>query len=242
MLRLLSLFGIFLPRVLRKRVMYWKAVKQSIKHTVAWVHLPQNHPDTVLLTFDDGPHPVHTPAVLKLLSRYDARAVFFVVGSRVDRAPQLLKAVLDEGHVIGNHGYMHPLGRQFPFFSYLDDLRRCQREIKMHTGELATLFRPPLGVFTPTTMMAPRLVGLQPVLWSIDSYDLGPNCGGFKDKTHAESCARQLASQLGTKPHLKEIMLFHDEHTHIETLLEPVLDVLKSRKCNLRSGVDHIST
>ena len=68
------------------------------------MNLPRTDEDTLLLTFDDGPHPQHTVTVLRLLRRYNARAIFFVVGSRIERAPFLLKRIRDDGHLIGNHG------------------------------------------------------------------------------------------------------------------------------------------
>jgi peptidoglycan/xylan/chitin deacetylase (PgdA/CDA1 family) len=150
------------------------SIKQAIKRRFAWVNLPDAAKDTVLLTFDDGPHPQHTPTALRLLRRYNARAIFFVVGSRIERAPQLLKRIQDDGHLIGNHSYAHPLVKQLPFTPYLQDLRRCQNEVERLTGARPKFFRPPLGVFSAITMAAPRWLSLDPVLWSVNSFDLGP--------------------------------------------------------------------
>ena len=89
--------------------------------------LPPGDRDSVLLTFDDGPHPEGTPAVLEVLQRYGARAVFFVVGSRVPRAPEMLQRIAAAGHVLGNHSHAHPLGRQFGLRDYRRDIDACQR-------------------------------------------------------------------------------------------------------------------
>ncbi len=60
-------------------------------------------PGTVALTFDDGPHPRWTPIVLAVLDKYDVRATFFVVGFRVERHPELVRAMMEAGHSVQNH-------------------------------------------------------------------------------------------------------------------------------------------
>jgi len=72
---------------------------------VARVDTPEK---VVALTFDDGPHPQHTPRVLDVLERYRVRATFFMMGRNVERYPTVARAVLDRGHEIGNHSYSHP--------------------------------------------------------------------------------------------------------------------------------------
>jgi peptidoglycan/xylan/chitin deacetylase (PgdA/CDA1 family) len=62
----------------------------------------------VALTFDDGPHPLHTPQVLEVLERHHVKATFFMMGRNVERYPAVARQVLDRGHEIGNHSYSHP--------------------------------------------------------------------------------------------------------------------------------------
>ena len=62
----------------------------------------------VALTFDDGPHPLHTPRVLEVLERHHVKATFFMLGRNVERFPAVARQVLDRGHEIGNHSYSHP--------------------------------------------------------------------------------------------------------------------------------------
>jgi peptidoglycan-N-acetylglucosamine deacetylase len=62
----------------------------------------------VALTFDDGPHPLHTPRVLDVLERHHVKATFFMMGRNVERYPAVAREVLDRGHEIGNHSYSHP--------------------------------------------------------------------------------------------------------------------------------------
>src|SRR5262245_26583629 len=77
------------------------AFRHAIPRSLLVQRLPNAAPaNSVLLTFDDGPHPEVTPAVLQRLGAYRARAVFFIVGKRIRRAPHLLDRIQIEGHEI----------------------------------------------------------------------------------------------------------------------------------------------
>ena len=60
------------------------------------------------LSFDDGPHPEHTPRLLDLLAAHDARATFFLIGREAERHPDVVRRILDAGHALGNHSWSHP--------------------------------------------------------------------------------------------------------------------------------------
>ena len=62
----------------------------------------------IALTYDDGPNPVHTPRLMKILERYDAHATFFLIGKWAEREPELIRELHAAGHAIGNHTYTHP--------------------------------------------------------------------------------------------------------------------------------------
>jgi peptidoglycan/xylan/chitin deacetylase (PgdA/CDA1 family) len=190
--------------------------------------------DSVLLTFDDGPHPEGTPAVLDVLRRFDARAVFFVVGHRIPRAPEMLRPILDEGHTLGNHSFAHPLDRQFGMRKYIRDVTQCQDVIADLTGVRPTLFRPPLGHLSPASIVGPRLLGLRPVLWSIDSGDWQ-----LRTPEDVAGPADRLRAALSNRP-LREIVLLHDERTLTARLLERVLPDLVSRGVDLRPDVTRL--
>ena len=72
----------------------------------AWRMDPSEH--AVYLTFDDGPIPESTPVLLETLRRYGVKATFFVVGENVQKHPELLQQIVEEGHQVGNHTYHHP--------------------------------------------------------------------------------------------------------------------------------------
>jgi peptidoglycan/xylan/chitin deacetylase (PgdA/CDA1 family) len=191
--------------------------------------------NTVLLTFDDGPHPEFTPEVLQLLKKYNARAIFFVVGSRIQRAPHLLKRILDEGHALGNHSYSHPIEKQLWFGAYLKDLMRCQRFIKGLTDEGPEFFRPPLGRLSFASLVAPRILGLTTLLWSVDARDWG-----LKSAEEARATADCLAEKLIGKPSCNDIVLMHDDHPYVGRILESVLPQLARHNCDLFSALDTV--
>ena len=80
--------------------------------------------NAVLLTFDDGPDPEVTPGVLERLDAYGAKAVFFVVGRRVKRAPHLLMRMAERGHLIGNHSHLHRPGYISAALAQLEEHQR----------------------------------------------------------------------------------------------------------------------
>ncbi|MGI9067129.1 MAG: polysaccharide deacetylase family protein [Pyrinomonadaceae bacterium] len=209
--------------------------KLAIKQSLTWARLNGGLKDAVLLTFDDGPDPDSTPVVLQLLKEYKARAIFFVVGARIQRAPHLLRRILDEGHALGNHSYAHPLERQLWFGSYLKDLMRCQSAIKQLTRERPRFFRPPLGAFSLTSLVAPRLLGLTTMLWSVNANDWG-----LRNPDEARLAAERLAEELIAKPTRNDIVLMHDDHQYVGQILESILPQLAAQNCNLFSALDSV--
>ena len=120
------------------------------------------------LTFDDGPHPRYTPKLLEILKRYDTKATFFMVGKAARRYPELVKAVADAGHVIGNHSWDHP---SFPSLTRLERLSQVLRCAAALSPYGYTLFRPPYGHQNASTNMDPWVLGYQSIAWSLDSKD-----------------------------------------------------------------------
>lgn len=95
---------------------------------------------TVYLTFDDGPVPEATPAVLDILRRYGIRATFFMVGDNVRKYPDMFRAVVADGHAVGNHTMHHLQGIKVTTRRYIDDVAQADALIG------SRLVRPPHGV------------------------------------------------------------------------------------------------
>jgi peptidoglycan/xylan/chitin deacetylase (PgdA/CDA1 family) len=120
----------------------------------------------VALTFDDGPHPEGTPAVLETLARADARATFFVVGEQVQRRPALVAEIAAAGHAVALHGYRHRLQLRLGDREVQADIERGLEAVHDATGVDATWHRPPYGVYSPAGLKFVRQTGLRPLLWS----------------------------------------------------------------------------
>jgi peptidoglycan/xylan/chitin deacetylase (PgdA/CDA1 family) len=117
----------------------------------------------VTLTFDDGPHPEGTPAVLEALG--ERKAIFFMVGEQVERYPSVAAEVAAAGHEIALHGYRHRNQMRVTPGWLADDLRRGAAAIAEATGVEPRRYRPPYGIFTlPGLAIARR--GWEPLMWS----------------------------------------------------------------------------
>ena len=120
----------------------------------------------VHLTFDDGPHPEGTPAILEGLAARRATATFFLVGEQVARFPALAREIVAEGHVVALHGHRHRSQLRMAPRALADDLRRATDVIGSTTGALAPLYRPPYGIFSAAGLALARRRGDDPWLWS----------------------------------------------------------------------------
>lgn len=100
-------------------------------------------PDQIVLTFDDGPHPEYTPAILDVLQAEGVPATFFVVGNASARSPELISRILDEGHELGSHTYMHPRMAQISTYRAVVEVNSVQKLINTITGRGMMLYREP---------------------------------------------------------------------------------------------------
>jgi peptidoglycan-N-acetylglucosamine deacetylase len=116
------------------------------------------------LTFDDGPDPDATPAVLDALGAAGAQATFFLVGEQVDAHPELAAEVAARGHAVGLHGYRHVEHDELG--DPRADMEGGAAALAAATGERPALFRPPYGRFSAASRTACRELGLSPVYWS----------------------------------------------------------------------------
>jgi peptidoglycan/xylan/chitin deacetylase (PgdA/CDA1 family) len=120
----------------------------------------------IVLTFDDGPHPEGTPAVLQLLAAAGAHATFFVAGEQVVKRPALLRRVISEGHEVGLHCYRHLPQPRLRAVALEQDITRATAAIEDAIGATPRLHRPPYGVYSPAGLALVRERGMEPLLWS----------------------------------------------------------------------------
>ncbi|QEC48502.1 polysaccharide deacetylase family protein [Baekduia soli] len=128
----------------------------------------------VALTFDDGPDPLWTTAVLDELARLGVCATFFAVGRRAEENPHLVRRILADGHALGSHSYGHPDPWTLPVRALAADYRRGHRAVEVAAGRHVPLFRPPKGFVDVRGAIAMRLARVQPFLWTVDPHDWEP--------------------------------------------------------------------
>ncbi|MFI9100008.1 polysaccharide deacetylase family protein [Streptomyces fildesensis] len=134
--------------------------------------LVQGGPMALALTFDDGPSPVYTPRVLAVLRRYGVTATFFMLGANAEKYPWVVRQVVEEGHVLGNHTWSHPTLRRLPAAEVRDEIQRTNDVLaRTGGGPPPALFRAPGGHFVPAALRACAEFRLRAVRWSIDTAD-----------------------------------------------------------------------
>lgn len=154
----------------------------------------------VALTFDDGPDPVHTRAVLDTLDARSAKATFFVIGTKAEAHPDLVREIRRRGHLVGVHGYAHD--RLFSLRRerrVQKDLERAVEVLTRITGERPVLFRPPIGHTNPIIARVAERLELVVVGWSASGRD---GLAGQAKEAVAGRIARRLDEGV--------IVLMHD--------------------------------
>jgi peptidoglycan/xylan/chitin deacetylase (PgdA/CDA1 family) len=170
------------------------------------------------LTFDDGPHPTATPAILNILRERNIRATFFFLGQNVQQYPDIARHAATEGHHIGNHSFTHT-NLFFKDKAFIrKEIIQTEEILESTLGKRTKYFRPPYGYFNLTILNVLKEIGSTCVLWNIDSKDY--------------RLTRQLDIERRVLPHATNgsIFLFHDNkataqklHTYLPFLLDILL-------------------
>jgi len=155
----------------------------------------------VALTFDDGPDSTSTPAFLAVLERLGWKATFFMIGSMVERSPQLAAEVAAAGHEVASHSYDHRDQRFRSPRAVRADIERSIEVIADATGQRPRWFRPPYGKLSPAALLTVRRAGLRTVLWTVSGEDWRPD-------TTAQEVTARLARSLQAGP----TILLHDSN------------------------------
>jgi peptidoglycan/xylan/chitin deacetylase (PgdA/CDA1 family) len=126
------------------------------------------------LTFDDGPDPVATPRLLDLLAARGVRATFFLIGERAARSPDVVRAIRDGGHEVGNHTWRHRNAWFLSPGAAAREIVEGARILGDILGDSPRLYRPPWGIVNAASLATARRLGLETVLWSIQHEGLRP--------------------------------------------------------------------
>ena len=171
----------------------------------------------IALSFDDGPSE-YTSLVLDILKENKAEATFFCIGKQISENEELLKRMIREGHIIGNHSFSHhPLFDLFSSRKMLNDMNEMNQLVKDITGFTPRFFRPPYGVTNPNLKKAVMLGGFISIGWSIRSYD-----------TIIKNQGRLLTKILSAiKP--GAILLLHDTSETTVAILPELLNTIRNK-------------
>ena len=174
----------------------------------------------VLLTIDDGPHPDTTLALLDQLDRYNAKAVFFVIGQRAQQWPALLQEMTRRGHTIGNHSQTHPASWFWalgPWRTWAE-IANCQNSLRQLLGHAPLWFRAPVGHFNLCTHPALKRLGLRLMGWS---------CRGFDG---VDQDVPRVLSRLAPDLRPGAIVLLHEGRPTSAAVLEGTLRLLHDKQ------------
>ena len=187
-------------------------------HVKAFCHNPSETEKKIALTFDDGPN-IFTLEVLDLLKKYNAKATFFCIGKNVEKHPEIVKQIIAEGHLVGNHSYNH--SKFFDFYNAAaisEEIQKTDQLFEKLTSKKINFFRPPYGVTTPSIRRALKTTGHTVIGWNIRSLD-----GGTKDQNLIFNRIIKRISPGG-------IVLLHDTGSHSVSVLEQFLQFLQQNK------------
>ncbi|WP_051371524.1 polysaccharide deacetylase family protein [Mesorhizobium loti] len=155
-------------------------------------------PRRVWLTLDDGPDPINTEKILKVLDRHRIKAAFFMIGEKVAAQPAVVQRVFDAGHRIGNHTFSHRRLTELTAAEIRDEIETTAKLISAFTRD-EKIFRPPFGAIDQTVCAIADDLGHRTVLWNVDPTDWDLQCQpkGWIDKalhaTHKREASVILA-------------------------------------------------
>jgi Predicted xylanase/chitin deacetylase len=153
-----------------KRARYsWVALER--RHPGAFVTHGPAHVKVAALTFDDAPDPRFTPQILEILARHRVRATFFIVGSRARAHPELVRRIVREGHLIGNHSDTHALLTRLTPAGFEREIRRADRTLLAIAGRKPRFIRPPYGEISPKQTDWTARRGYIVANWNVDAVD-----------------------------------------------------------------------
>ena len=135
------------------------------------MHTVQDGPKAVALTIDDGPSPVYTPQILRILHQYGVTASFSMIGRNAAAFPGVARQVAAAGHMIVNHTWNHYNLSYMPGVAVRAEISQATDAIHAATGERPSMFRAPYGVWPPAVFSYCAQAGLTPLAWSVDPRD-----------------------------------------------------------------------
>lgn len=170
----------------------------------------------VFLTFDDGPNPHATPAILDLLKTYNAKATFFLIGSQAEKLPHLVRRIRDEGHLVGDHSYSHSHAWKSDPFTTALDLTRGSSALASLGQKPPRFFRPPFGKFNLASLIYMVMRQNIAVFWNVDPED------------YAQMNGSVVAAHVIQRMSPGAVILLHDGSYNSDRTAENTVEALKA--------------
>ena len=170
----------------------------------------------IYLTFDAGFENGNTAPILDALKKHNAPAAFFLVGNFIEKNPDLVKLIVDEGHIVGNHTYSHPdMSAISDADSFKSEISKLENAYTTVTDkELPKFYRPPQGKYSESNLQMAKDLGYTTVFWSLAYVDW------YQDKQPTEEAAlKSLTSRI----HPGAILLLHSTSSTNAKILDKLL-------------------
>jgi polysaccharide deacetylase family sporulation protein PdaB len=202
------------PAVVTVFKSYAKNAEAQKKLPIYCVDVPEKK---IAITFDAAWGAADTEELISILNDFDAKATFFVCGYWVEKYPNEVKRLYEEGHLIGNHGDSHAHGAKLSLEQNRQEILRCHEKVKNLLAIDMNLFRPPFGEYNNTVLDAAETANYYTVQWDVDSHDW------FIKSAEAE------VNQVLKHKHLGggSILLFHNDAKFTPEALPAILKGLK---------------
>ncbi|MCI8299626.1 MAG: polysaccharide deacetylase family protein [Lachnospiraceae bacterium] len=171
----------------------------------------QSEKKKIALTFDDGPHPQYTPKMLAVLKEKNVKATFFLLGEEVEKYPEIVKQIHEQGHVIGNHSYKHEQLSKLSLKQACERVDHTNRLIYDLTGVYPSYLRPPFGDWHEKLDCEANMLE---VLWDVDTLD-------WSSQNHA-----QIVNKVLNNVQENDIILMHDGYETSVTAAAELIDTL----------------
>lgn len=175
------------------------------------------------LTFDDGPHPEHTPRLLDFMAKQSIKGTFFLVGEKAEQYPRIVERIVAEGHGIGNHTWSHVDPRTVSDSALVNEITKTNQLLSGITGIAPTFFRPPFGKLTWNKFWAVWRAGFTVTLWNVDTKDYSSN--------DAQATIQRMNFW---QPAAGDVVLLHDVYPQIHATFELLLALIRSRQPSLQ--------
>ncbi|RDH83776.1 MAG: hypothetical protein DIZ80_06460 [endosymbiont of Galathealinum brachiosum] len=165
----------------------------------------------IYITFDDGPSSDNTCVILDVFKKHKMTATFFLIGSEMEKHPDIVKRIINEDHAIGYHSFSHKSLKSISFFEFIEDLKSAKLLFNKYSIK-NKFYRPPYGDLTVFKFLWMIVTGWKIIMWSHDSRD------SFDDKNIV------LESILHEEIQFGSIHLFHDDYDDTAEIMPKILE------------------